>query len=225
MTRIALIDGPLPTAFPGLEMQGYICTPHPDIARSPAAQHALSMARAIMQAGSVQIDNYVVFPGRLATSVDVICDAIAQAADSDAQIIHCSFGLPNPSLQLAEAVTLAQSRGKRIVASAAARGARVFPAGFAGVISVQGDARCGAQDWSWLDLPHAIFGACPSGSDPQIGGASVAAAHFTGHLAQALMREEANLMKSRARFQGRERKTGDDIGTERSGSEEPQDPS
>ncbi len=214
MTRVVLIDGPLPTDFPGLMMQGYICTPHPDIARSPAARHGLAMGQAITRAGPVDIDNYVVFPGRLATSLDVICEAITQAADSTAQIIHCSFGLPDPSPQLADAVNAALGRGKRIVASAAARGAVVYPAGFSGVISVQGDARCGPQDWSWLDLPHAMFGACASGPDPQIGGASVAAAQFTGHFAQAMRRNAAHMMTARARFIGREHKRADENGGE-----------
>ena len=86
----------------------------------------------------------------------------------------------------------------------------MFPAAYPGVISVQGDARCEAGAWSWLNLPTAEFGACPSlAKGSEVAGGSVAAAHFTGHVANLKARGVDDLhaaLRSGATFVGRERR-------------------
>ena len=215
MTVVALIDGLLPATTPALRAARSFCTLHPEAARSPAARHAAQMAAAILQnAPRMRIDSYVIFPGALACSINEVCAAFDHAADSDAEILHCSFGLPRDVPVMAAAVARALRNGKRIVASAPARGAAVYPAAYSGVISVQGDARCTADTWSWLGLPNALFGACAVGTDPAIRGASTAAAHFTGHLAQAMSEGRSDQMQAMAAYQGRER-----IGAERAAAD------
>ena len=130
--------------------------------------------------------------------------------ESEAEIVHCSFGLQRKDVGLADAVAGLVAQGRLVVAAAPARGGPVFPAAYPGVISVQGDARCEAGVWSWLNLPTAEFGACPSlvkGSE--VAGASVAAAYFTGHVANLQARGVDDLhtaLRSRAAFVGRERR-------------------
>ena len=198
MTVVALIDGPLP------ETQAF-CALHPQAGQSPAAQHAGAIARAIRHnAPAARIDSYAVFPGALTCSVRADCDALHHAAQSEAQVNNCSFGIPRDAPELTEAVARVFARGKYIVASAPARGGAVYPAMHDGVIAVQGDARCTPGTWSWLGLPHALFGAC-AGSDGAIRGASLAAAHFTGHLARAIAEGREADMQRAAAFHGRER--------------------
>jgi len=91
----------------------------------------------------------------------------------------------------------------------------VWPAAHPAVIAVQGDARCRRGDWSWLDLPHAQFGADPSPSRPGApAGASVAAARFAGLLLAALSRMPApaarQWMRTQAAYVGREHRDGGD---------------
>lgn len=165
------------------------------------------MASAILQgAADARLLNYVIFPGPLGTSLAAVCGALHQAAQSDAAIVHCSFGLRHDRRQLARAVAAVLSAGKRLVASAPAReGSPVYPSQYDGVIAVQGDARCVPQEWSWLNLPHAEFGACPSGAGADLRGASVAAAHFTGLLARETGAGREALTWQNATYQGRER--------------------
>lgn len=208
MTVIALIDGPLPKGAQ-TGSQTLHCDLHPRFVESPAAHHAHAMATTIVgHAPWVTINNHVVFPGRLSTSVAVICDALEQALRSDATFVHCSFGLPKSTPDLYRAICALTASGKHVVASAAARGDAVYPAAYDGVTSVQGDARCDVEDWSHLSLPHAEFGACPTGLDPGVRGASIAAAHFTGLWAKALQHGAAEKMQMNARYRGRERITG-----------------
>lgn len=198
---IALIDGPV--SVPSGE-RTFCCTPHPRFDQSPAAQHANAMVAAIQRAANgVRIDNYVVFPGKLGTSLDAVCRALEQVAESEATLAHCSFGLATSSPRLQSAIAALIRSGKQVVASTVARGASVFPAGYDGVIAVQGDARCDPDNWSCLDLPHAQFGACPIGGEPNLRGASIAAAHFSGLLARH--KGQISQMRAMAQFQGRER--------------------
>jgi len=209
--RIALIDGPVPLDCPSLDYQLYCCAPHTQAASSPASAHASQMVAAILcGAPEVTIDNYVVFPGKLATTVAAVNQALTQVIGSNADIIHCSFGMENMPENVAATINKLLSEGKHVVASSAARGAVVYPANFTGVMSVQGDARCAMGQWSWLDLPHADFGANPRSKNPRIAGASVAAAHFTGLLARELSEkpkdESAGSMIANADYRGREQR-------------------
>ncbi len=205
-TKIALIDGPLPEDFEALGVRELFCDPYNNVSKTPASRHACQMANAILRnEPDAQIDNYVVFPELLCTSISSICDALDRASRSDATLIHCSFGIARNEPRLARAVSAILSSGRAIVASAPARGGPVYPAAYRGVTAVQGDARCRPQDWSWLNLPHADFGACPMGCDPQIAGASTAAAHFTGLYARQIRLGRDQGMAHLATYRGRER--------------------
>lgn len=181
MTRIALIDGPL---RPGAS--GCVALEDPwggANAASPAGRHAAAVAAAITAlAPDAEIISIPVFQGRLAARVQDLVLALETAARTGAAIVHCSLGLARNDAAVAAAIDALS--GIIVVASAPARGAPVWPAALASVLSVQGDARCGARQWSHLGLPQADYGACPhSESDPAIAGASIAAAHLTGLLA------------------------------------------
>lgn len=197
MTQIALIDGPL---------DGPAC---------PARAHARAMQRAILSGHpAADLTLFQVFRHQLSTSVETVVQALQAAAASDVQIVHCSFGLPRRDAALDAAINTLVSKGVCVVASHPARGSEtVWPSSHPRVISVQGDVRCAAGDWSVLQLDPPLFGACAVEEDPSAGGASVAAAHFTGHLSR-LMAQGAGLehvqqrLWQDARWRGRERRTG-----------------
>ncbi|WP_425101826.1 subtilisin-like serine protease QhpE [Tropicibacter sp. S64] len=210
MTRIALIDGPLPPGQFG-------CTTLLDpentaVVDSSAGHHASALAAAIHSAApDAEILSIPVFKGGLSARVSDLVTALRIAADIGAEITHCSLGLGRNDPDVAAAIAALQ--GRIIVASAPARGDPVWPAALPAVLSVQGDARCGPGQWSVLDLPTADYGACPH-PDPThgIAGASLAAARLTGLLAgQALTTEtEArHWLRSAAAWYGRERRTAD----------------
>ncbi|UWQ26848.1 hypothetical protein K3553_18875 (plasmid) [Leisingera aquaemixtae] len=209
MTRtplIALIDGPLAADTSGLASRMDLCELHPGAAESPAALHASHMAAAIrVNAPEAQFLGLSIFPGRLSTSLATLAEALRRAAESEAEIVHCSFGHGEARPLLAEAVAAVLAAGKLLVASAPARGAPVYPAGCDGVLSVQGDARCASGQWSLLDLPGARFGACPGAPGAPVRGASLAAAHFTGLLARASLQDGIEAMLQTPAFRGRER--------------------
>jgi len=207
MIRVGLIDGALPEDWPGLERQAWFCetdgTPH-------AGEHATAMARTIQShAPEVHLLNAVVFPGRLATSLPTVCAALDWFAEDPPDILLCAFGMARSSVELGIAIARLQQAGTTLIASAPARGGLVYPAALYGVLSVQGDARCGPQELSRLDLPQAVFGACPEAAGfPDIRGASPAAAHVVGVLTacQGAMGQGARCLEGAVRYRGRERK-------------------
>lgn len=208
MIRVALIDGPLAADHPALGARNLL---RAGDAAGPEGTHAAAMAAALL-AGcpGARIDNLVVFGGGLTTTAE--CVASALGAAEGAALVLCAFGMARADPGMAAAVARLLDAGALVVAAAPARGAPVCPAGFAGVVSVQGDARCGPGDWSRLDLPQARFGACPALADhPGVGGASVAAAHFAGIVARRIGAGEdpAGVIAELARtapHQGRERR-------------------
>lgn len=207
MIRVGLIDGALPEDWPGLERQARFCeadgTPH-------AGTHAAAMARTIRaHAPEARFVNAVVFPGRLATSLQHVCAALDWLADDPPGIILCAFGMARSSVDLGITVSRLQQAGTTLVASAPARGGLTYPATLYGVLSVQGDARCKPEELSRLDLPQAVFGACPEAAGfPEIRGASPAAAHAAGLLAasEGETGRGARCLEGCVRYRGRERK-------------------
>ena len=215
MIRVALLDGALPSAFPDLAAQRRFAKA--DGAMS-ASVHALAMATTIHRhAPHVNFVNGIIFPGRLVTSVAVLCDALEWIGQDPPEIVHCSFGLARASLELEMRVRALEKAGSLIVASAPARGEPVYPAALEGVVSVQGDARCKPEDVARLDLPGALFGACViSPEAPDIRGASIAAAHVCGMLAADWAGGAAETLRvfaHRTRYHGCERRIGQAIPT------------
>lgn len=205
--RIALLDGPLPTGHPALAGQVALAP-----GRSAAAEgHAAAVAGALLShCPAAQLVNLAVFGARLATDAACLAEALRLAAGSGVALVHCSLGLArrDPAVEAAAAVLAAA--GIPLVAAAAARGGPVYPAALPGVVSVQGDARCGPGDWSLLGLPTARFGACPRAVGGAPGGASLAAAHLTGHLAALLAAGATDplaALEAGAAHLGRERRT------------------
>ena len=108
-----------------------------------------------------------------------------------------------------EAVATAQAAGMILIAAAPARGAVIYPGGYAGVIRVCGDARCAPGEISALGGAPADYGACPRDMSGRPGGASFAAAHVTGLLASHLRGSDCaprTLLDRLARLQGREQR-------------------
>lgn len=208
MTRIALIDGPL---LPGSSLCVALEDPWGGaVAASPAGRHAAAVAAVITSlAPDAEIVSIPVFQGRLAARVQDLVLALDVAVGTGAEIVHCSLGLSRNDAQVAAAIGALS--GAIVIASGPARGDPVWPAALPSVLSVQGDARCTATQWSHLGLPNADYGACPrSASDPAIAGASIAAAHLTGHLAASGLSAPAPardwLLRGAAHV-GRERRT------------------
>ncbi|MCK7615503.1 hypothetical protein [Roseibium sediminicola] len=207
MIRTGLIDGALPKDWPGLEHQAWFCesdsTPH-------AGMHAAAMAKTIQShAPDIKLVNAVVFPGRLAAAHIQVCAALDWFCKDPPDILLCAFGMARSSVELGLAVARLQRAGSILIASAPARGGLVYPAGLYGVLSVQGDARCGPQELSRLDLPQAVFGACPEAVGfSEIRGASPAAAHAAGLLAacQVETGRGARCLEGAVRYRGRERR-------------------
>ncbi|UES44037.1 hypothetical protein [Roseibium aggregatum] len=208
MIRVGLIDGALPGDWPGLVGQEWFCRPD---AAELASGHAEAMAQTVRtHAEDVLLLNAVVFPGQLSTTLDAICAALSWLAEDPPDIVLCAFGMARSSVELSVAVARLQRAGCLMVASAPARGGQTYPAVYDGVLSVQGDARCGKAELSKLDLPQATFGACPMAAGREdIRGASAAAAHLAGLLAKSVQGSEGrglDGLETFVRYRGRERR-------------------
>jgi hypothetical protein len=154
-----------------------------------------------------------VFDERGVTSPLQIAAALHWLGEQGVRVINLSLGVRQDRPILREAVAELIAAGVLVCASSPARGEPVFPASYAGVIRVTGDARCGEGEWSWLDSAQADFGAAVKVGGRS--GASLGCAAFSGHLA-ALLAERPELsnvqlvevMRERAAFRGIERKVG-----------------
>ncbi|MEW4458573.1 hypothetical protein AB1K42_10800 [Roseibium algicola] len=208
MIRVGLIDGALPGDWPGLVGQEWFCRPD---AAELASGHAEAMAQTVCtHAADVLLFNAVVFPGQLSTTLDAICAGLSWLAEDPPDIVLCAFGMARSSVELSVAVARLQRAGCLMVASAPARGGQAYPAAYDGVLSVQGDARCGPAELSKLDFPQATFGACSMAAGREdIRGASAAAAHLAGLLARSVQGSERNALvglETFVRYRGRERR-------------------
>ena len=208
MIRVGLIDGALPGDWPGLAGQEWFCRPD---GAELASGHAEAMAQTVCtHAQDVLLLNAVVFPGQLSTTLDAICAALSWLAEDPPDIVLCAFGMARSSVEMSVAVARLQRAGCLMVASAPARGGQAYPAAYDGVLSVQGDARCGKAELSKLDLPQATFGACPMAAGREdIRGASAAAAHLAGLLARSVQGSERNALvglETFVSYRGRERR-------------------
>ncbi len=209
MTRVVLIDGPLPPGTPGL-VACEVLRPG-DGEAAPA--HAAAMAAAL-RAGcpNVCIVGLAVFGAGLTTDAQTVTRALHRAAALHPALVLAAFGMARADAAMEAACAALGAAGACMVAAAPARGGAVWPAAYTGVLAVQGDARCGPGEWSHLALPQADFGACAvAPGHEHARGASTAAAHFAGLLAQRLAgglpaAEALKAMRREARWQGRERR-------------------
>lgn len=197
MVTVALIDGPL---------NGPDC---------PAKRHATAMQHSILRnAPTATVTPFSVFHGDLACDVASVCNALDEATASAPDLVLCSFGLARDAPELAARIVKLAQNSIPVIASRPARGAlQSWPATYPSVFAVQGDARCQPDQWSLLG-PKLWFGACAVfDMRSKMAGASVAAAHFSGIVAQHLERKildalplETTLSQT-AHWVGREVKT------------------
>ncbi len=181
---------------------------HPKVAR-----HGSAIAGAILNnAPEAHFAWIQVFGNSFVTTPQQIAEAIETLLQYPVAVINLSLGLHNNRAVLAQAVEKALEKGVTMIASSPARGKPVYPAAYPGVFAVCGDARCKPDEFSSLGAQGpASFGACTvSTQEPEIGGASIATAHFSGILAQALtdISDHHNLdawLKEGANYLGRER--------------------
>jgi subtilisin family serine protease len=178
--------------------------------RSGPFGHGTAIARIILHhAPKAPLLDARVFGDRQRTTPELVAAGLDWLRDEGARIVNMSFGLRHDRAVLRQAIAAAQTAGMILVAAAPARGAMVYPGGYAGVIRVSGDARCGPDEISVLGGEPADYGACPYDTDGRLGGASFAAAHVTGLLARQVSeteREPRALLEQLARFHGRERR-------------------
>ncbi len=171
---------------------------------------------------AVELKLAQVFLDERAASAAALAAAVDWAAAGHAELIHMSLGLKADRGVLAAAIARAVAAGCIVVASSPARGAPVYPAGYASVIRATGDARCAPGEVSCLH-PW-LFGGCPrfaSAGDSSgalsgmrgasvgiSGGASVGAAHVTRAIIRGPKHESAAAMAAAlaasARFLGPE---------------------
>ncbi len=182
-----------------------------------AIGHGSSLACTILAAAAAAtIVNAQVFHDSITASPAVIAAALGWVVERGARVVNLSFGVRQDREVLRLACEAARAAGVLLFAAAPARGPRVFPASYPGVIRVSGDARCAADEVSLLASAQADFGARPATIDDRVRGASAATARLTGKVAAFLAeRPEAGaesverFLESIARYRGPERREAD----------------
>lgn len=157
----------------------------------PLQEDALGHGSAVVEAIGLRAPGarlYVaqVFDQRGVTSAAQVSAALYWLLEQDVRLINLSLGLRQDRELLRQACAAAEARGVLLCASSPAQGEAVFPASYPGVLRVTGDARCSAQQWSWLNSAQADFAACVRGSSPGQSGASLGCAALSGHIAAYL---------------------------------------
>lgn len=122
-----------------------------------------------------------VFQQRVSTTALQVAAAIDWLLAHQVQLINLSLGLSAPRPALAAACERALAAGVVLCASVPSMPRTVYPAGFAGVLRVTGDARCAREQIAALAAAHADFGAHVRPLDGSLNGAgaSLACAHFS----------------------------------------------
>ncbi len=149
--------------------------------------HGSAIGRIIAAlAPTVQLLDAQVFDARGAASPAAVASALRWLTDQGARLVNMSFGLIEDREILRQACAQVRDAGVVMLASAPARGPRVFPASYPGVISVSADGRCAGREVSFLGGEPADFGACPTAPEGHHrsrltgGGSSYAVARITG---------------------------------------------
>lgn len=173
--------------------------------------HGQQIAAIILRhAPDADLINAQVFGERMITSPEKVAAGLEWLCAQSVDLVNLSFGLRQDRPALRHAVEAALEAGIHMIAAVPARGGRVYPGCYPGVISGTGDVRCALGQVSNLGGHPADFGASPCALDGKPGGASFAVAHLTGMLARHLT-DDANPLSelvSRAAFVGPERVDG-----------------
>lgn len=149
--------------------------------------HGSALAQLILAGPApVALLNAQVFSTTGMTSPVVIAAGLEWLLEHGARLINLSFGLHQDRPVLARACRRALDCGVVLIAASPARGAPVYPSAYPGVLRITGDARCTPDELSHLASIQADFGACPQGTTPAAGGASLATARVTARVAEYL---------------------------------------
>jgi subtilisin family serine protease len=174
--------------------------------------HGTAAARLIAAAApAARLLDARVFGPRGLASAEAVAEALDWLIDEGAGLANLSLGLRQDRAALRESCARAVEAGLLLVSATPARGGAVYPAAYPGVLRITGDARCVPGEISRLGGDPADYGAAPLGPDGVPGGASFAAARFTGLLAEALAlvpRDPLSRLAARVRYEGRERREG-----------------
>ncbi len=208
---VGLVDGALEADSPVLLSQHLFVETDEE---GHGKAHAAALAATIRyHASSVRFVNAVVFGSRLTCRRADVAAAVDHLLQDPPRILHCSFGLVEGDDALADAFARAVKACDVVVASMPARGSITFPAAFPGVIAVQGDARCGPGEISYLATDRADFGAHSRAvMDDKIRGSSAATAHISGRIAAMLaagadIRDTLDTLRLTAAYTGPERRS------------------
>lgn len=157
------------------------------VAHDDPVGHGTAVAQIILsEAPQAQLVSAQAFLGPRQADPACVAAGIDWCIEQRARIVNLSLGLPTDEPVLAAACRAALAAGAIVVAACPARGQRVYPAAYPGVLAVCGDARCGPGAWSFIAGPS-LYGAAPLDADGSTrGGASYAAARLSGLAARFL---------------------------------------
>lgn len=130
-----------------------------------------------------------VFDARFLSTPMLVAAGLDWLVRQGAHLINMSFGLGADRAVIRTACRAAAENGVLLIAAAPAQGEPCYPAAYPEVLAVTGDARCASGQVSDLQGRQADFGtwcSSPEQGGGPIGGASAAAAHFTGLAARFL---------------------------------------
>lgn len=189
--RIALLDGgvgpalaPACAALLDVDADGAL---RPARA-GPDAGHGSEMLRLLLhEAPSASIHVIRVLDDEGRASAGRLLAALRAVVALQPDLVSLSLGLNGDRRALREAVQTLVEGGALLCASAPARGATVYPAGYAGVLAVSGDARCAVDEHSHIDSRGVDFGASVLDSHGRPGGASFAVPRICGRIARYLL--------------------------------------
>lgn len=208
--RVGLVDsglGPEHRAAAAIHVpaQGALMPVRPD-----TGGHGADMARIILSvAPEAELVLAQVFDGEAATSPGRVAAGLDWCVAQGAQVVAMCLGLRRDEPVLRAACAKAAAAGIDLIASAAPRGAAVYPAAYETVLSVCGDARCAPGEVSTLGGVPAEFGASPAWRLRR--GASCAAASVTGLVAAWRGRGGSGdvraYLRAVASYEGRERRS------------------
>ncbi|HGY9626120.1 S8 family serine peptidase [Pseudomonas putida] len=133
------------------------------------------------QAGELPMLMAQVFDQQWSTSALQVAAALLWLVEQGANVVNLSLGLHQDRPVLRQACAEAQAAGVVLCASSPAQGSPVYPACYPGVIRITGDARCAAEQWSWLGSAQADLGGPVGGRT--MAGASLACAALSGRIA------------------------------------------
>ncbi len=157
------------------------------VAHDDALGHGTAVAQIILfEAPAAQLVSAQAFAGLRHADARCVAAAIDWCLEQRARIVNLSLGLATDEAVLRAACRAAIAHRAIVVAAFPARGGRVYPAAYPGVVAVSGDARCGPGVWSVIE-EHRLYGAAPLAADGLTpGGASYAAARLSGRAARFL---------------------------------------